>query len=85
MRNLVEQSGFIEVHLVAIPTDTLQIVQTQVQEELQGREINTYKHNHKLSKGNEELCRSENEVKDKLAMEQYNASVIEKTIDDLCV
>ena len=32
--NSVEHCGFIEVNLTAIPTETLQFVQTQVQEEL---------------------------------------------------
>ena len=84
-RNLVEQSGFIKVNLAVIPTYTLKIVQTQVQEELRGQELNTYKQNKKLSKDNEELHRSANEVKDKLVMEQYNANMMEKTIDDLCI
>ena len=70
--------------LTTIPTDTLQIMQTQVQEELRGREISTYKKNKKLSKDNEELRRSANKVKDKLVMEQYNTRVMEKTIDDPC-
>ena len=38
-----------------------------------------------LSKDNVELCRSADEVMDKLAMEPYNASVMEKTIEDLCI
>ena len=43
--NPVEQFEFIQVNLAAIPTDTLQIGQTQVQEELHVREENTYRQN----------------------------------------
>lgn len=82
--NLVEQSRFIEVNLVVIPTNTLQIVQIQVQEELHGQEVNTYKKNRKLLKNHEELRRSAEEMKNKLAQERYHTSQMEKMINDLC-
>ena len=41
----IQQSGFIEVNLAAVPTETLQVVQTQVQEELRVREASTYRQN----------------------------------------
>ena len=44
----IQQSGFIEVNLIAVPTETLQVVQTQVQEEIRVREANTYRQNLKL-------------------------------------
>ena len=73
------------MNLIAIPTNTLQIMQMQVREELRGREIKTYKKNEKLSKDNEELHKSIDEMKGKLMMEQYNATLVEQTINDLCV
>lgn len=38
----VEQAGFIEINLVGIPIESLQLVQTQVKEELKEREQTTY-------------------------------------------
>ena len=43
----IEQTWFIKVNLVGILTDTLQLVQVQVQEELREKEINR--------KGNQQL------------------------------
>lgn len=51
----IEETGSIEVHLAGIPTDTLQLVQVQVQEELRDRELATYQENEKLAKGNDQL------------------------------
>ena len=72
------------MNLAAIPIDTLQIVETQVQEELHVREVNTYKQNRKLLKDHEELRRSAEETKNQLVQEKYNTSQMEKTINDLC-
>ena len=48
----IEQIGFIEVDLAGIPTETLQMVQVQFQEELRERELTTYQQNEKLRKEN---------------------------------
>lgn len=82
--NLVQQSRFIEVNLATIPTETLQIVQTQVQEKLRVREANTYQQNKKLLNDHQELRRSVEETKNQLVQEKYNASQLEKRINDLC-
>lgn len=82
--NPIEQSGFIEVKLATIPIDTLGIVQTQVQEELRVREVNTYKQSRKLLKYHEELRRSAEETKNQLVQEKYNTIQMEKTINNLC-
>ena len=41
-RSPIEQTGFIEVDLEGIMTDTLRMVQVQVEEELRDKELVTY-------------------------------------------
>lgn len=81
----IQQSGSIEVNLAAIPIETLQVVQIQVQEELHVREETTYRKNRKLLKDTKELCRSVEEEKHQLVKEKYNATELEKMINDVCV
>lgn len=54
-RSPIDQNGFIEVNLADIPTETLQLVQVQVDEELREREYNTYQKNEQLIKDNDQL------------------------------
>jgi hypothetical protein len=73
------------VNLVVVPTETLQVVQTQVQEELHVREANTYRKNLKLLQDTDNLQSSTKDAKYQLVQERYKASKLEKMINDVCV
>ena len=59
------------MNLADIPTETLQLVQVQVQEELREREINIFQKNEKLTKDNDQLRANHDAMKVKLMKQEY--------------
>lgn len=83
--SLIGQTRFIEVDLVGIPTDTLQMVQVQVQEELGERKLITYQQNEKLAKENDQLQARNESISTKLSKKEHEENKLKQVIDDLCV
>ena len=81
----IEQTWFIKVDLAGIPTDTLQMIQVQVQEELRDREVATYQQNEKLAKENDQLQERNKSISTKLTQKEYEESQLKQMIEDLCV
>ena len=73
-RSPIEQAGFIEVDLAGIPTETLQMVQVQVQEELRERELTTYQQNERLMKENDQLRARNEYISMKLSQKEHEES-----------
>lgn len=73
------------MNLAVVLTKTLQVVHTQVQEELCVCEENTYRKNLKLLQDNNNLCSNTEDAKYQLVQERYKASKLEKMINDVCV
>ena len=82
-RSQIEKTGFIEVNLAGIPTETLQLVEVQVQEELRERELSTYMQNEKLKKENDQLKAHNKFILTKLTRKEYEESRLTKMIEDL--
>lgn len=80
----IDQTGFIEVNLADIPTETLQLVQVQIHEEFHEREYSTYQRNGQLIKANDQLQAQHDAIKVELMKQQYEESQFKKTIEDIC-
>lgn len=66
----IKQARFIEINLIGIPLESLQLVQTQVQEEMSERKLFTYVHNKKLKKKNDQLQAQNKSISEKLAQKE---------------
>lgn len=81
----VEQEGFTEVDLTGIPTETLQMVQIQVHEELREHELSTYAQNEKLMKDNTQLQQKYKTILAQLAQKEEEEEKIKKGVVDIYV
>ena len=80
----VEQVGFIEVDLTGIPIESLQLVQTQVQEELKEHELITHAQNEKLQKENYQLQLQNRTISVKLVEKEEEEHMLKQVVTDLC-
>ena len=67
----IEKAGFIKIDLVGILLESLHLVQTQIQEEMRGRELFTYTQNEKLKKENNHLQEQKKFILVKLTQKEY--------------
>lgn len=72
------------MNLVDIPTETLQLVQVQVHEELHEREYSTYKKNEQLTKEKDQLQAQHDAIKVELMKPRYEENQFKKVIEELC-
>lgn len=77
--------GFIVIDLVGIPLESLQLIQTQVQEEMRERKLFTYAQNEKLKKKNDQLRAQKKSISEKLTQKEEEECRLTQAIEDLSV